>query len=182
MKNMYTLMRKPLRSIPNFFFEFVAVRRATTFLNDDQIQNLFDIIYTDILSKGSKKGFEKTGKNDTIISTSFSDDIRLEYLFSFNNVFYDIFKAFKSKKNLKLDKMFEELNKIIDIRPIFLLGKNVHGEENDKFVSRFIQKDDHFDFNQVFYDSLILTKSKKRREEKRREEKRREEKRREEKR
>ncbi|KAK8835926.1 hypothetical protein M9Y10_040307 [Tritrichomonas musculus] len=158
MKELYSLMDRPPRSIPDFFYQFPSITRATVHLNDDQIQNLFDQIFVDVLSKGSKKGFEKSGKNDTIISTTFSKDTRPEYfqyLFDFNAVFYDIFDAFKSKDNLKFDKMFDELNRLIDIRPIFLLGKNAHGEENDKFVSKFIQKDDQFEFNEIFYDSFV---------------------------
>lgn len=134
MKDLYSFMGRPQKSIPNFFYQFASIKRATVLLNDDQIQNLFDQIFVDVLSKGSKKGFEKSGKNDTIIYTTFSKDTQpdyFQYLFDFNYVFYDIFSAFKSKENLKFDKLFDELNRLIDIRPIFLLGKNAHGEEND---------------------------------------------------
>ena len=49
--------------------------------------------------------------------------------------------------NLKIDKLFEELERSFDISQIFLIGKNAVGDgsienENDKFISRFLRQNE----------------------------------------
>ncbi|KAK8841018.1 hypothetical protein M9Y10_027855 [Tritrichomonas musculus] len=151
-----TFLGKPLRRVPEFFYEFSSVFDAAVFLNEGQFQNLFDLLFTDVLSRGSSEDHKK---HEAYIATTFLEDTQpgyYHYLINFNTLFYSIFDVFKSKENLKFDKMFDELDKV-DVRPIFLIGKNVNGTENDKFVSQLIKMEDHFELNsnESSYNSFL---------------------------
>lgn len=45
--------------------------------------------------------------------------------------YYVLMNCFKHKKDLKLDKLFEELDSLTDVSPIF--------NEKDVFISKFIK-------------------------------------------
>ncbi|KAK8837592.1 hypothetical protein M9Y10_036123 [Tritrichomonas musculus] len=95
----------------------------------EQIQLLFDELFTKVLNSGSNEG-----KNDNIVVTSFSDSFKEDYyrtIYMFKVNYYVLMNCFKHKKDFKLDKLFEELDKLTDVSPIF--------NEKDVFISKFIK-------------------------------------------
>lgn len=81
--------------------------------------------------------------NDTIIPASFYEIHDEKYYISiqyFNIMYNPILSFFKSKINLKFDKLIDELDKTIDISPIFCINQLIFGKENDLFVSKNIEK------------------------------------------
>lgn len=146
-----TYMKEPLKFlgdakfkniIPDYFKYAVNLSDAAKYQPNEQTQELFDKLSAKILTEGTSKGVNE-GMNDTNIVTSFKDKFEEGYftvLLYFNFIFYYVIHCFKSKPNLKVDKLIESFDKTIDISKIFCIGKNVVesnefcANENDKFV------------------------------------------------
>ncbi|KAK8888725.1 hypothetical protein M9Y10_033459 [Tritrichomonas musculus] len=139
--------------IPSIFYNLVNMKDASEIQPNEETQNLFDKIFTEILTRGTKKGIIEN-VNDTIIVESYKNTTDFNsYLpvYYFNYLFFEIFESFKNKKNLKLDKMFIELDKEINIDKIYLV-KN----ENDKFISHLIKQElNENELNEDSYKSFI---------------------------
>ena len=135
--------------VPGFFTDIVDLKAASDCQPNEETQELFDRLFSDVLAEGTKKGVEN-GVNNTIMLCSFSENRHTwNYLplFYFNMTFYKIFSSFKDKKNLKFDKMFIQLERTVNINQIYLIGYNTVGSndenENDKFVSKLLKHPDY---------------------------------------
>ena len=137
------------------------MRKASDIQPNEETQHFFDNLMNKILSCGSL-GTEDN-KNDTIIVDSFLNRTdRFDYFsfFHFKICFYLVFKAFKNKPTLKLDSLFDQLDKLTDMSEIFLIGLNSidvrksEENENDKFVSRFFEQKEISDKNDSNYKSF----------------------------
>lgn len=117
--------------------------KAANIQPNEETQLFFDKIVEQILCNGNQRN-----ENDGIIIASFKDDIEIRPLFPvfyFLASFYTVFYSFKDKPNLKFDKLFEALDKLLDISPIFYASKSPVGSgndvENDNFVADFLNQD-----------------------------------------
>lgn len=135
-----------------------GIPRAFNVQTAEQIQFLFDQLVTNVLNSGSCEG-----QKDNIVVASFSDQHKESYyrpIDLFKIYYFMLVDCFKHKKDLKLDKLFEELDKETDISPIFCIGRNEVGgtndNENDKFVSKFLKStdDESFDINDDYFKSF----------------------------
>lgn len=116
---------------------------------NEPTQIFFDELFTSVLNCGT----QKNQRNDTIISVSFFEMHDQSYYYPiqyFNSVYYSILNCFKLKKDLKFDRLIEELDKTIDISPIFCINHNAYGSENDLFVSKYVNVVN--DLSTVFFD------------------------------
>lgn len=123
------------------------VQKAARIQPNEQTQKLFDEIFTKVLSCGTQKGIEKGIKYNINVVTSYIDPKEkydLYPVYHFNVGFSGIFESFQNNPNVKYDALFEQMDKTIDISPIFMIGKNLVGtscdNENDKFVSSFLNQ------------------------------------------
>lgn len=121
------------------------IHYATSIKLNEETQEFFDKMFTQVFNTGVNEA------NDTIIVESykkFSISTQIDSYLDFMKTFGDLMISFKSKENLKLDKLIEELDKSIDINPLYMISKNSVGNEdgknneNDKLISRFIIKKD----------------------------------------
>ena len=83
--------------------------------------------------------------NNTVITASFKDEVderAYRPVIHFNMNYYFVFKCFKSKKDLKLDVLIEQLSEKVDISSIYSIGNNENEFDNDKFIRKYISKDD----------------------------------------
>lgn len=122
------------------------VKNATQIQPNEQTQQFFDQLFSQVFSCGSQSAI-KENRNDTIVTASFNQFTPKHYYFPvyhYQISFFDTLIAFKNKPNLKFDSLFEQLEKVIDISPIFMIGMNSIGNnnvnENDKFISKYINK------------------------------------------
>ncbi|KAK8849983.1 hypothetical protein M9Y10_018577 [Tritrichomonas musculus] len=154
----YKGLRFAFSDIPNFFNYIKKLATLTANQSTDQIQTFFDKFVTEILAKGTSKG-ETENVNDTIITTTFNDNLSESYFFyihSFSSSFYPFLQSFKSNQNLKFDKLFEELNKSFDLTPIYLIEKD-NVNENEMFIYNIINQinNDYLVTNESNYKSFI---------------------------
>lgn len=154
----YKGLRFAFSDIPNFFNYINRLATLTANQSTDQIQTFFDKFVTEILAKGTSKG-ETENINDTIITTTFNDNLSESYFFyihSFSSSFYPFLQSFKSNQNLKFDKLFEELNKSFDLAPIYLIEKD-NVNENEMFIYNIINQinNDYLVTNESNYKSFI---------------------------
>lgn len=119
------------------------IQYATSIEPNEKTQEFFDKIFTEVFNTGI------TEPNDTIIVESykkFSVSTQIDSYLDFLKTFGDLMNSFKSKEKLKVDKLIEELDKSLDIAPIYLISKNSiddeNNSENDKLITRFIIKKD----------------------------------------
>lgn len=138
--------------IPSIFSDIAHnLRFASQVQPNEETQNLFDLICTTILNCG-------TEKNSSILTASFIEvhpDLFYDSSFIFYISFYNIFQCFKLKKNLKLDKLIDELDKTIDITKVFCCNHNEFGKENDLFVTNFFDKIDDLSSIQINNESIV---------------------------
>lgn len=123
-------------SYPYVFNILLCLEYLTSIQPNEQTQELFDKMITQVFNCGAHKA------NDTIIIISFrkfSISNQIGSILDYFDLFERIFYSFKSKPNLKIDSLIEELEKTIDINPLFYINKNQYGEENDKLISRFLR-------------------------------------------
>ena len=139
---------------PDYVDYVCAFPSASQIQPNEETQRLFDRFFNEILCCG----FESTERNDTIIPISFTDkkDMHFMSIFIFNTNFYSFFNCFKSKKNLKFDSLFSQLEKLTDIRSIYKV--NFNDSENDRFIHKFFNDDtilnEDVTFPSYYYNSL----------------------------
>lgn len=161
MKKQYALDKVSLEyKSPSYISEIaINIPRAHHAQTPEQIQLLFDKLFTSVLNCGSSE----ESPNDDKVVASFIDTFQENYYFTlylFKCTFYYLIDCFKLKKDLILDRLFEELDKSVDIAPIFLCGINMIGDycddENDKFVSKFLKDstDLSTDVNPCYFKSF----------------------------
>ena len=145
---------------PSLFLQiFPYLRVAPKVQPNGETQLFFDTLVSQVLSTGSKG----SKKNDTTIITSFNDFLQDNHFFPiypFLISFYDIFESFKNKPNLRIEKLIDEMDKELDISPIFMVGESpVEKEqgkqnENDKLISRFLDFKNHDEIKRESYRSF----------------------------
>lgn len=119
--------------------------------SNEQIQIFFDKLFSEVLNCGTN---ESTILNNTIIPSSFKDDcskINYEPVHCLKtNLFQYIFNCFKFKKDIKFDVLFEQLDKGIDLSPVFLPNT-----ENSFLISKYFSESIiENEFPQYYYDSF----------------------------
>ena len=133
------------KTYPLVFMIIKFIHYATSIQPNEETQEFFDKMFTQVFNTGVNEA------NDTIIVESykkFSISTQIDSYLDFMKTFSDLMISFKSKENLKFDKLIEELDKTIDINPLYMISKNSVGNEdgknneNDKLISRFIIKKD----------------------------------------
>ena len=133
-------------SVPSVLNEISCnMHYASQVQPNEQTQRLFDQLFSTVLNCGTDK--EREGKsnnyNNTIISASFAEVQELNCYFPiqlFIILYYPFIQVFRNKANLKVDKLIEELDRTIDISTIFCINHNENGNENDLFVSGFVDE------------------------------------------
>lgn len=162
MKSFFSLLGNPKynNNIPNFIACIIGCFEAATQIQpNEQTQLFFDNLFTEVLSSGS----EGMMTNNTIVPVSFKDSLEKMYYFPaqmFNLLFYPLFDCFKSKNYLQFDEMFDQLAKLTDLSPIFMLGKNSipnFENKNDYFIMKYIKNhsyDDDFEYPSYYYESF----------------------------
>lgn len=116
--------------------------------NSDQIQQFFDRFVTDILATPSDAQMKlDPSVNNTIVTVSFKQDTETAFflpLYQFLVEWPRFIKPFTHKPNLKLNKLFEVMNQVVDISPIYAINWNSIGDldgaknENDKLVKKYL--------------------------------------------
>ena len=150
MKNFFSLhlLINFKTNIPNFFNDIPDnMYNASLVQPNEETQRFFDELFTTVLNCGTNK----KEVNDTVVSASFFEMHENHYYYSmylFIVYYYPYMNCFKLKKNLKYDKLIEELDRSLDISQIYCLGHNELGEKNDLFVSNYIDKID--DISSIF--------------------------------
>lgn len=103
----------------------------------EQTQLLFDRLFNEILNCDIK--------SQEVIPISYRDNDDESHIFKsiyiFNASFYDFFNCFKYKTNLKFDSLFCQLEKLIDISPIYRVLKET------KYIQKFLK----FEMNNTKY-------------------------------
>ncbi|KAK8864994.1 hypothetical protein M9Y10_010522 [Tritrichomonas musculus] len=116
-----------LLSIDNVF------QYATNFQPNEQTQRLFDELFTKVLNCESQGDVFITSTLDSY------EDYYFDVPYQYNIYFYNHLHCFTNKKNLKLNKLIEQVAKTIDISKIYCLNKE-QINENDHFISCLFDK------------------------------------------
>ncbi|KAK8880615.1 hypothetical protein M9Y10_003297 [Tritrichomonas musculus] len=157
--------RSIFKEIP-FLFTSAAIHlsNATKIQPNEETQRFFDLLINESLPCES-------------VFSSFSmatQNYHYYPVYEFGFFASSLFRCFKNKPNLKIDCLFDELEKSVNLSQIFVAGRSPIGSgngdenENDKFVSRFLgivnEKDSsplsnfmsfHNGSKFVFYDTLV---------------------------
>lgn len=127
-------------NFPSVFSEISSnIYNAANVQPNEETQCLFDGLFSKALNHGTKR----SKSNNTVVSVSFHEEHPEDYYYSiflFNTTFYKVMKCFKLRKNLKFDVLIDQLDKTIDISPIFCINHNQNGNENDLFISKYVDK------------------------------------------
>lgn len=147
-------------SIPCYFKTLVSdVSLITKIQPNEETQNLFDSLFTQVFCCGTSSARKNT--NNINVVASFKPNRPENYyipIFTFQLFYPKFFRCFKSKPNLKFDSLINQLDKLITLTSIYRIGLNLIGKneenKNEKFVQKFFEKETRNSPNLFYYKSF----------------------------
>lgn len=124
----------------------------------EKTQELFDTLFTKVFNNGTKNAPKNV--NNINVVASFKPNRAENYympIYIFQYCYLKFYRCFKNKPDLRFDLLFNELDKGISITSIYRIGLNSldNGEnENEKFIQKFVGKENRNSPNLCYYKSL----------------------------